>query len=93
MAGTTWASTTLFASYVRRGECSASIVKSGIEYMAALYDQHRALSAGAGFFQIGGGIAGEFPHLRGAVAQARSRRAGPALGLLLPDLRLDDVLR
>ncbi|XXX82126.1 deoxyhypusine synthase family protein [Sorangium sp. So ce134] len=53
----------IFASYVRRGECSPSIVKSGIEYMAALYDQYRALSAGAGvgFFQIGGGIAGDFP--------------------------------
>ncbi|XXS75557.1 deoxyhypusine synthase family protein [Sorangium sp. So ce131] len=48
---------------MKRGECSASIVKSGIEYMAELYDQYRALSegAGVGFFQIGGGIAGDFP--------------------------------
>ena len=53
----------IFASHVRLGECSASIVKSGIEYMAAFYDQYRALSegAGVGFFQIGGGIAGDFP--------------------------------
>ncbi len=53
----------IFASYVKTGECSASIVKSGIEYMVAFYDQYRALSAGAGcgFFQIGGGIAGDFP--------------------------------
>ena len=53
----------IFASHVKRGECSAMIVKSGIEYMAELYDQYRALSAGAGvgFFQIGGGIAGDFP--------------------------------
>mgnify|MGYP000971909006 CR=1 FL=1 len=53
----------IFASYVRTGECSASIVKSGIEYMAAFYDQYRALSKGKGigFFQIGGGIAGDFP--------------------------------
>jgi deoxyhypusine synthase len=31
--------------------------------MGALYDQYRELSAGAGvgFFQIGGGIAGDFP--------------------------------
>lgn len=53
----------IFASYVKRGEHSASIVKSGIEYMADFYDQYRALSegAGVGFFQIGGGIAGDFP--------------------------------
>jgi deoxyhypusine synthase len=53
----------IFASHVRLGECSASIVKSGIEYMAAFYDQYRTLSegAGVGFFQIGGGIAGDFP--------------------------------
>lgn len=53
----------IFASYVKTGECSPSIVKSGIEYMAAFYDQYRSLSegAGVGFFQIGGGIAGDFP--------------------------------
>jgi deoxyhypusine synthase len=53
----------IFASYVKTGECSASIVKSGIEYMAAFYDQYEELSqgAGVGFFQIGGGIAGDFP--------------------------------
>jgi len=53
----------IFASHVKTGECSASIVKSGIEYMAHFYDQYRELSSGAGlgFFQIGGGIAGDFP--------------------------------
>jgi deoxyhypusine synthase len=53
----------IFAGYVKTGECSALSVKSGIEYMAAFYDQYRELSAGAGvgFFQIGGGIAGDFP--------------------------------
>lgn len=53
----------IFASYVKTGECSASIVKSGIEYMAWFYDQYGKLSegAGVGFFQIGGGIAGDFP--------------------------------
>jgi deoxyhypusine synthase len=53
----------IFASHVKLGECNASIAKSGIEYMAAFYDQYRELSAGAGvgFFQIGGGIAGDFP--------------------------------
>jgi deoxyhypusine synthase len=53
----------IFASHVKTGECSASIVKSGIEYMAELYDQYKVLSRGKGigFFQIGGGIAGDFP--------------------------------
>jgi deoxyhypusine synthase len=53
----------IFASHVKTGECSASIVKSGIEYMAEFYDQYRALAEGkgVGFFQIGGGIAGDFP--------------------------------
>jgi deoxyhypusine synthase len=53
----------IFASYVKTKDCSASIVKSGIEYMAEFYDQYGRLSqgAGVGFFQIGGGIAGDFP--------------------------------
>ena len=53
----------IFASHVKHAECNASIVKSGIEYMAAFYDQYRELSTGegCGFFQIGGGIAGDFP--------------------------------
>ncbi len=53
----------IFASHVKLGECSASIVKSGIEYMANLYDDYKVLSKGkgVGFFQIGGGIAGDFP--------------------------------
>ena len=53
----------IFASYVKSGECNASIVKSGIEYMAVFYDQYLELSSGqgVGFFQIGGGIAGDFP--------------------------------
>jgi deoxyhypusine synthase len=53
----------IFASHVKTGECSAAIVKSGIEYMAQLYDDYRELSKGKGigFFQIGGGIAGDFP--------------------------------
>ena len=53
----------IFASHVKLGECSAGIAKSGIEYMGAFYDQYRELSAGKGlgFFQVGGGIAGDFP--------------------------------
>ena len=53
----------IFASHVKFAECSANIVKSGIEYMAQLYDDYALLSKGkgVGFFQIGGGIAGDFP--------------------------------
>jgi deoxyhypusine synthase len=53
----------IFASYVKNNECSANIVKSGIEYMGAFYDQYQELSKGegVGFFQIGGGISGDFP--------------------------------
>ncbi|KFA92385.1 deoxyhypusine synthase family protein [Archangium violaceum] len=53
----------IFASYVKTGECDARIVKSGIEYMADFYGRYQELSAGEGigFFQIGGGIAGDFP--------------------------------
>jgi deoxyhypusine synthase len=53
----------IFASHVKLGECGASIVKSGIEYMTQLYDDYARLSQGkgVGFFQIGGGIAGDFP--------------------------------
>ncbi len=53
----------IFASHVKLGECSAAVAKSGIEYMAGFYDDYRTLSTGegVGFFQIGGGIAGDFP--------------------------------
>ncbi len=53
----------IFASYVKNNECNANIVKSGIEYMVAWYDQYQELSKGqgVGFFQIGGGISGDFP--------------------------------
>ncbi|WP_422929718.1 deoxyhypusine synthase family protein [Singulisphaera sp. PoT] len=53
----------IFASHVKFGECDASIAKSGIEYMADFYDRYQELSAGegVGFFQVGGGIAGDFP--------------------------------
>lgn len=53
----------IFAAHCKHGDFSASIAKSGIEYMGAFYDQYRELAAGkgVGFFQIGGGIAGDFP--------------------------------
>ena len=53
----------IFASYVIKNELTASTMKSGIEYMTALADWYRNNSSGkgVGFFQIGGGIAGDFP--------------------------------
>jgi deoxyhypusine synthase len=53
----------IFASYVLKGELKASTMKSGIEYMTFLADWYteNAEDKGIGFFQIGGGIAGDFP--------------------------------
>ena len=50
----------IFASYVIKGELKASTVKSGIEYMTYLAHWYNNQSQ-VGFFQIGGGIAGDFP--------------------------------
>lgn len=53
----------IFASYMIKNELNASTVKSGIEYMGYLADWYKNNSEGkgVGFFQIGGGIAGDFP--------------------------------
>ena len=53
----------IFASYCIKGELKASTMKSGIEYMMWLADYYTetAEDKGIGFFQIGGGIAGDFP--------------------------------
>ena len=53
----------IFASYVIKNEIKAVTMKSGIEYMAWLADWYRnnCGGKGIGFFQIGGGIAGDFP--------------------------------
>ncbi|MBI2631023.1 deoxyhypusine synthase family protein [Candidatus Nomurabacteria bacterium] len=62
-----WEDSTLgniFAGYCKAGEVNPSVVKSGVEYMMYLYDKYVELSkngAGLGFFQIGGGISGDFP--------------------------------
>ncbi len=60
-----WEDSTLgniFASYVIKGDLQANTVKSGIEYMTFLADWYTKNSEkGIGFFQIGGGIAGDFP--------------------------------
>lgn len=60
-----WEDSTLgniFASYVVKGELKSTTVKSGIDYMTFLakwYEEN--CENGVGFFQIGGGIAGDFP--------------------------------
>ena len=53
----------IFASYVIKKEMKASTMKSGIEYMVWLTEWYRenCSGKGVGFFQIGGGIAGDFP--------------------------------
>ncbi|MCB0325401.1 MAG: deoxyhypusine synthase family protein [Bdellovibrionales bacterium] len=62
-----WEDSTLgnmFTAWVRRGELSRfSIVRSGLEAMSFFIDWYKAntVEGGVGFFQIGGGIAGDFP--------------------------------
>lgn len=53
----------IFASYCIKKELNPSTTKSGIEYMMWLSDWYTENSKnnGIGFFQIGGGIAGDFP--------------------------------
>ncbi|MFT6246422.1 MAG: deoxyhypusine synthase [Salibacteraceae bacterium] len=53
----------IFASYCLKKELDPQIMKSGIEYMMWLADFYteNAGEEGIGFFQIGGGIAGDFP--------------------------------
>jgi deoxyhypusine synthase len=54
----------MFVAAVVRGEVkSALVIKSGLEQMRTLIDWYREESARSsiGFFQIGGGIAGDFP--------------------------------
>jgi deoxyhypusine synthase len=62
-----WEDSTLgniFAAHCIAGKVTnVGIVRSGIEYMVALADWYRATQGrhSIGFFQIGGGIAGDFP--------------------------------
>jgi len=62
-----WEDSTLgniFAAHCMKGDVkNVHTVRSGIEYMTFLADWYRESSSGAGvgFFQIGGGIAGDFP--------------------------------
>ena len=61
-----WEDSTLgnmFVAGVVRGEYGYQVMKSGPEYMGSLINWYKETDAGAsiGFFQIGGGIAGDFP--------------------------------
>lgn len=62
-----WEDSTLgniFASYCIQGELKSSTMKSGIDYMmelAEFYQKTTGQGKEIGFFQIGGGIAGDFP--------------------------------
>lgn len=53
----------IFASYCIKGDLLPKTVKSGIEYMTWLagWYERNTLKSQIGFFQIGGGIAGDFP--------------------------------
>lgn len=60
-----WEDSTLgnmFAACCIKKECDKSVMKGGIEYMMSLVDWYKSNSKGSGigFFQIGGGIAGDF---------------------------------
>lgn len=51
-----------FASHCMEGRTSVHAMRSGIEYMIELANWYQEESnPGVGFFQIGGGIAGDFP--------------------------------
>lgn len=52
-----------FASYCITGDIQPKTMKSGIQYMMFLAQWYRdnTQDCGVGFFQIGGGIAGDFP--------------------------------
>jgi len=62
-----WEDSTLgniFSGYCALEEVKPSVMKTGVEYMMYLYDKYAELSkagSGLGFFQIGGGISGDFP--------------------------------
>ncbi len=53
----------MFAAHCMKGRTSPQVVKSGIHYMMYLAQWYQDNSVGGdiGFFQIGGGIAGDFP--------------------------------
>ena len=69
----------IFASYCIKNELKPSTVRNGIEYMQFLakWYMDNCRGKGIGFFQIGGGIAGDFPIC--------------VVPMLYQDLEIDDV--
>jgi deoxyhypusine synthase len=53
----------IFAAHMITGDVDRSVLKSGVDYMVSLAEWYRSEGGedGFGFFQIGGGIAGDFP--------------------------------
>ncbi len=53
----------IFAAHMITGDVERQVMKSGVDYMVALAEwyQRDGGTDGFGFFQIGGGIAGDFP--------------------------------
>jgi deoxyhypusine synthase len=71
-------------------------MKSGIEYMAWLADWYvkNSEGKGVGFFQIGGGIAGDFPIcVVPMLYQDMEMQDIPFWSYFLPDLRFDHLVR
>ena len=86
----------IFAAHCMKGDIkNVHTVRTGIEYMMFLADWYRKNSGGAGvgFFQIGGGIAGDFPICVVPMLRAGHGGIHAAVGLLLPDQRQHHELR
>ena len=59
-----WEDSTLgnmFVAAVSRGDTDFAVMRSGPEYMERLIDWYTRTDQATGFFQVGGGIAGDFP--------------------------------
>ncbi len=86
----------IYASHVMRGDVkNVHTVRTGIEYMIRLSQWYTETTAqtSLGFFQIGGGIAGDFPIcVVPDAAPGHGAGRDAAVGLLLPDQRLDHEL-
>jgi deoxyhypusine synthase len=73
----------VFVANVMKGNLSNyQLVKSGVEYMANLVDWYREVSQdnSIGFFQIGGGISGDFPICSVPLIQQDLREECPLWG-------------
>lgn len=80
-----WEDSTLgnvFAAQVIAGELEPSLIRTGVEYMAELASWYRETASlgSIGFFQIGGGIAGDFAICVVPLIQLDLRESCPAWG-------------